>query len=39
MPPSPSWLAEHDDIFDGALRTAWDRLLSTRPALFMLLVG
>jgi uncharacterized protein len=31
------WLAEQDDIFDGALQTAWDRLLSTRPVLLLLL--
>jgi uncharacterized protein len=32
------WLAEQDDIFDGALQTAWDRLISARPVL-LLLVG
>lgn len=31
------WLAEQDDIFDGALQTAWDRLLSHRPVLLLLL--
>jgi AAA+ ATPase superfamily predicted ATPase len=31
------WLAEQDDIFDGALQTAWDRLLSRRPLLLFLL--
>jgi uncharacterized protein len=31
------WLAEQDDAFDGALQTAWDRLLSTRPVLLLLL--
>jgi hypothetical protein len=39
LPDSPSivvldeypWLAEQDDIFDGALQAAWDRLLSQRP--------
>lgn len=31
------WLSEQDDIFDGALQTAWDRLLSTRPVLLLLL--
>ncbi|HET7013756.1 MAG TPA: ATP-binding protein [Streptosporangiaceae bacterium] len=31
------WLAEQDDIFDGALQTAWDRLLSSRPVLLLLL--
>jgi uncharacterized protein len=31
------WLAEQDDIFDGALQTAWDRLLSNRPVLLLLL--
>jgi AAA+ ATPase superfamily predicted ATPase len=30
-------LAEQDDIFDGALQTAWDRLLSNRPVLLLLL--
>jgi hypothetical protein len=32
------WLAEQDAIFDGALQTAWDRLLSRRPV-FLLLLG
>lgn len=31
------WLAEQDDVFDGALRTAWDRLLTGRPLLLLLL--
>jgi hypothetical protein len=31
------WLAEQDEIFDGALQTAWDRLLSARPVLLLLL--
>ncbi|MGH3872893.1 MAG: AAA family ATPase [Pseudonocardiaceae bacterium] len=31
------WLAEQDDLFDGALQTAWDRLLSGRPVLLLLL--
>jgi uncharacterized protein len=31
------WLAEQDDIFDGALQTAWDRLLSQRSVLLLLL--
>ncbi len=31
------WLAEQDDQFDGALQTAWDRLLSRRPVLLLLL--
>jgi hypothetical protein len=31
------WLAEQDDLFDGALQTAWDRLLSSRPVLLVLL--
>lgn len=31
------WLAEQDEIFDGALQTAWDRLLSERPVLLLLL--
>jgi uncharacterized protein len=31
------WLAEQDEIFDGALQTAWDRLLSMRPVLLLLL--
>ena len=31
------WLAEQDDVFDGALQTAWDRLLSQRPVLLLLL--
>ncbi|MET8144994.1 ATP-binding protein [Sphaerisporangium sp. NPDC005288] len=31
------WLAEQDELFDGALQTAWDRLLSDRPVLLLLL--
>ncbi|MGC0422624.1 ATP-binding protein [Embleya sp. AB8] len=31
------WLAEQDTLFDGALQTAWDRLLSRRPVLMLLL--
>jgi uncharacterized protein len=31
------WLAEQDEIFDGALQTAWDRLLSRCPVLLLLL--
>ncbi|MGW6741079.1 ATP-binding protein [Streptomyces sp. NPDC055025] len=31
------WLAEQDPVFDGALQTAWDRLLSQRPVLLLLL--
>jgi len=31
------WLAEQDRLFDGALQTAWDRLLSTHPVLLLLL--
>lgn len=45
LPSTPSivvidelpWLAEQDDLFDGALQTAWDRLLSSRPVLLLLL--
>ncbi|MQY27175.1 ATP-binding protein [Nocardia aurantia] len=45
LPDTPSimvidelpWLAEQDDLFDGALQTAWDRLLSRRPVLLLLL--
>ncbi|MES5819318.1 ATP-binding protein [Streptomyces sp. RG80] len=45
LPNSPSivvldelpWLAEQDPVFDGALQTAWDRLLSSRPVLLILL--
>jgi hypothetical protein len=45
LPDSPAivvldelpWLAEQDDIFDGALQTAWDRLLSRRRVLLLLL--
>ena len=32
------WLAEQDELFDGALQTAWDRLLS-RQAVLLLLLG
>ncbi|MFE3542156.1 ATP-binding protein [Nocardia sp. NPDC059177] len=31
------WLAEQDDIFDGALQTGWDRLLQQQPVLLLLL--
>ncbi|MEV6107758.1 ATP-binding protein [Streptomyces sp. NPDC051940] len=31
------WLSEQDVVFEGALQTAWDRLLSTRPVLLLLL--
>ncbi|MFD0501955.1 ATP-binding protein [Streptomyces chiangmaiensis] len=31
------WLAEQDDLFDGALQTAWDRLLAGHPVLLLLL--
>jgi hypothetical protein len=31
------WLAEQDALFDGALQTAWDRLLSSKPLLLLLL--
>jgi len=31
------WLAEQDPVFDGALQTAWDRLLRGRPLLLLLL--
>src|SRR6266568_3764792 len=31
------WLAEQDPVFDGALQTAWDRLLSRHPVLLLLL--
>ncbi|MHA6618460.1 AAA family ATPase [Pseudonocardia sp. DLS-67] len=45
LPDTPSivvidelpWLAEQDELFDGALQTAWDRLLSRRPVLLLLL--
>jgi uncharacterized protein len=45
LPPSPvivvidelPWVAEQDSLFDGALQTAWDRLLSSRPVLLLLL--
>lgn len=45
LPDTPSvvvldelpWLAEQDDLFDGALQTAWDRLLAPRPVLLLLL--
>jgi uncharacterized protein len=31
------WVAEQGEIFDGALQTAWDRLLSRRRVLLLLL--
>lgn len=45
LPESPAivvldelpWLAEQDETFDGALQTAWDRLLARRPVLLLLL--
>jgi uncharacterized protein len=45
LPAAPSivvidelpWLAEQDDLFDGALQAAWDRLLAGRPLLLLLL--
>lgn len=45
LPTTPSivvidelpWLAEQDPVFDGALQTAWDRLLAGRPVLLLLL--
>lgn len=40
LPDTPSivvldelpWLAEQDPVFDGALQTGWDRLLSSSPS-------
>ncbi|MCZ7414626.1 hypothetical protein [Streptomyces sp. WMMC897] len=29
------WFTEQDAAFDGALQTAWDRLLSRRPVLLL----
>ncbi|MFE3449289.1 ATP-binding protein [Nonomuraea sp. NPDC059194] len=45
LPASPSvvvideipWLAEQSDTFDGSLQVAWDRLLSRRPVMLLLL--
>lgn len=31
------WLTEQDQMFDGALQVAWDRLLRDRPVLLLLL--
>jgi AAA+ ATPase superfamily predicted ATPase len=31
------WLAEQDELFDGALQTAWDRLLGNRSVMLVLL--
>lgn len=31
------WAAEQDELFDGALQTAWDRLLAGRQVLLLLL--
>lgn len=31
------WLAEQDPSFDGALQTAWDRLISSHPVLLLVL--
>ncbi|MEV4637175.1 ATP-binding protein [Actinoplanes sp. NPDC049548] len=31
------WLSEQDDTFDGQLQVVWDRLLSRRPVLLLLL--
>ncbi|MGH3681250.1 MAG: ATP-binding protein, partial [Natronosporangium sp.] len=45
LPDSPAivvldevpWLAEQDNLFDGALQTGWDRSLRARPVLLLLL--
>jgi hypothetical protein len=45
LPDTPSvvvldelpWASEQDPAFDGALQTAWDRLLSRKPVLLLLL--
>lgn len=45
LPDTPSivvldelpWLAEQDALFDGSLQVAWDRLLSRKPVLLLLL--
>ncbi|SFS52325.1 ATP-binding protein [Saccharopolyspora flava] len=45
LPDSPSivvldelpWLAEQDEAFDGALQAMWDRLISRKPVLLLLL--
>jgi uncharacterized protein len=45
LPDAPSivvmdelpWVAEQDETFDGALQLAWDRLLSRRPVLLIIL--
>ncbi|TMR14866.1 ATP-binding protein [Nonomuraea turkmeniaca] len=45
LPATPSivvldelpWLAEQDPTFDGSLQMAWDRLLSRRPVVLLLL--
>lgn len=45
LPSTPSivvldelpWVSEQDPSFDGALQTAWDRLLSTKPVHLLLL--
>ena len=45
LPQTPSivvldevpWAAEQDKMFDGALQTAWDRRLSSKPVLLLLL--
>lgn len=31
------WISEQDPVFDGALQTAWDRALSSKPVLLLLL--
>ncbi|MEU7002125.1 AAA family ATPase [Nonomuraea sp. NPDC046570] len=31
------WLAEQSEVFDGSLQVAWDRLMSSRPVLLILL--
>ena len=31
------WLSEQDETFDATLQVAWDRLLSQRPVLLLLL--
>ena len=47
LPDAPSvvvidevpWLAEQDDVLEGALQAAWDRLLARWPVLLLLVLG
>ncbi|WP_211228666.1 hypothetical protein [Glycomyces tenuis] len=37
MDEVPWWISEQGPVFGGALQTAWDRALSSKPVLLLLL--